>query len=58
MPDYRPLGPHSSTKQGHQLIGLAFEVLLLTILIFIVVSYEKLAASCASEMSADSRTLL
>ena len=40
------------------MIGLAFEVLLLTILIFIVVSYEELAASCASEMSADSRTRL
>jgi hypothetical protein len=58
MPDYRPLGPQSSTKQGHQLIGLEFEVPLLTILIFIVVSYEELAASCASEMSADSRTRL
>lgn len=45
----------SSTNIAHMPLGLAFEVPFLMTLIFILLSYAALAASCASEISADSK---
>ena len=48
----------SSTKLAHQPLGFTFDAFLMT-LIFIVISYTTaLAASCASDTTADSKLRL
>ena len=43
---------------GQSIVFLIPDVPFFTTLIFIVISYARLAASCASEMSADSKLRL